>query len=146
MEADSKKKRGRPNVYSYVGMEDIRQQILEDKGSRTTQNELYIMDAISAVDRLTPTGSECYYFIPDGISQLSTQELKRAGYKRDSTILEQLGRALTQDGLPDDSFIVLAEKAAEWKRQGHTSKEVAAQIRQVRTIIKSGLLEADSDN
>lgn len=138
MEADSKKnKRGRPNVYAQVGMDDIRDQILKDKGNRTAQNELYIMDAIYAIEKLSPKGRERIYFVPEGLSAMTSQEAKRAGYKRDSTILEQLGRVLTQDKLSDDDFVVLAEKAAAYKEQGHTSKEIAQWIRSVRAEVKA---------
>lgn len=134
--ASEKKKRGRPNVYSQYGIEDLRRAILRDKGERTTQNEFYIMDAISAIERLAPAGSERLYYVPDDLMTTSTQEAKRAGYKRDCTILEQLGRALTQDHFPDDAFVLLAEKAAAYKEQGYTSKEIAAWIRQVRKDVK----------
>lgn len=137
MEAASKKrKRGRPNVYAQYGADDIRAEMLRNKGKRTTQNELYIMDAISAIERLAPAGCERLYFIPDNLITLSTQEALREGYKRDSTVLEQLGRALTQDRLSDADFIFFAEKAAEYKGQGYTSKEIAQWIRRVRIEIK----------
>ena len=134
--ASEKRKRGRPNVYEQYGTEDLRQKILEDKGYRTTQNELYIMDAISAIERLAPVGSERLYFIPDNFMSVTTQQAKREGYKRDSTILEQLGRALTQDGLANEDFIALAEKAADYKKQGYTSKDIANWIRAVRQELK----------
>lgn len=138
MEAASKNgKRGRPNVWAQHGLDDIRAELLLDKGKRTTQNELYIMDAISAIERLAPTGCERLYFIPDNIMSVSRQECLREGYKRDSTILEQLGRVLTQDGLSDDDFVTIAEKAAEYKEQGYTSKEIAQWIRQVRANVKA---------
>lgn len=137
MESASKnRKRGRPNVYAQYGMEDMRQVILKDKGERATQNELYILDAISAIERLEPKRREQLYFIPDNFMDLSKQELKRAGYKRDSTILEQLGRVLTQDNLSDSDFKILTEKAAEYKDKGYTSKEVASWIRKVRLEVK----------
>ena len=143
MEADTKnRKRGRPNVYSQNGAEDIRRTILENKGERATQNELYIMDAISAIEDLSPAGSERLYYIPDNFWGMSKQEAMRAGYKRDCTILEQLGRAITQDHLSNDDFALLAEKAAEYKKQGYTSKEIAAWIRQVRKEVKQTISEA----
>lgn len=133
MEADSeKKKRGRPNVYAKYDLEDIRQELLKDKGERATQNELYIMDAIEAVERLNPFGCEWLYFIPENMLAMSSQEAKKAGYKRDSTVLEQLGRALTQDRFTDEDFIFLAEKAADYKCEGYNSKEIAQWIREVR--------------
>lgn len=135
--ASEKKRRGRPSVYAKVGTEDIRDEILKNKGERATQNELYIMDAISAIERLKPAKCELIYFFPvNGMSMSGTQELKRAGCKRDSTILEQLGRAITQDELSDADFMVLAEKAAAYKEQGYTSKEIAKWIRQVRAEVK----------
>ena len=130
MEAASKNgKRGRPNVYARDGLESIRNELLRYKGARTTQNEHYIIDAISAIERLAPSNRERLYYVPDGIMTMGKQELLREGYKRDCTILEQLGRALSQDGLSDEAFIALAEKAAEYKEQGYTSKEIARWIR-----------------
>lgn len=138
MEAASEsKKRGRPNVYAQAGMDDIRDQIIKDKGSRAAQNEFYIMDAITAIERLSPKGRERIYFVPDGLLAMTTQEAKRAGYKRDSTILEQLGRVLIQDKLSDADFVLLAEKAAVFKEQGYASKEIAKWIRSVRTEVKA---------
>lgn len=140
--ASEKKKRGRPTVYAKEGAEDIRNQILQDKGGRMAQNEYYIMEAISAIERLSPAGSERLYFIPDNIFSGSQQEAKRAGYKRDCTILEQLGRAVAQDHYSDDVFLVLAEKAATLKGQGCASKDVAKWIRKIRATIK---LDSDAE-
>jgi hypothetical protein len=122
-------KRGRPTVAQREGYADIGEVISNSslKTKRQQANEFYITAMFTVLN--SESASDIPYI--DGIWKIVTVNGYHA-VKQKSSIIEQLGRMLIQDGYQEDIVLEYVRKSAEYYHEGYTVKEISYWLRNIR--------------
>ena len=123
MEAATKKRRGRPNVYTANSIEVQR---AYNKANFPEMSERYITNLFYIQTGLTVAIS---LYGEDRAKQLFTNKSGRMKYQ---TILEQVGRAKAQDNLSVEACENMLSEAVELLEHGGKVKDIEKAIRLIR--------------
>ena len=123
MEADSKIKRGRPNVYARTfgkdgeSMKEFNKNLFPSDGERSIANMVYVIDGQGISD--TVCNARSTFYTPHGRS-------------KGQAILEQIGRMHLQDGYSEEACKEALKVALNLWKQGFKVKDIERYIRNVR--------------